>query len=80
MISFGGGQTVNNSGSSTGVDFNAGGYLEGKLLYAMTPAASLFAGVQYESLGTFSHNTGNEQAQLDMSSTLNVLFGVQFNF
>jgi len=80
MISFGGGQTFNNIGSSESASFQAGGYLEGKLLYAMTPCTSLFVGAQYENLGTFSHNTGNEQAQLDMSSTVYVLFGVQFNF
>ena len=79
-ISFGGGQTFNNNGSSEGASFQAGGYLEGKLLYAMTPCTSLFAGAQYENLGTFSHTTGNEQAQLDMSSTVYVLFGVQFSF
>jgi hypothetical protein len=79
-ISFGGGQTVNNAGSSEGTSFQAGGYLEGKLLYAVTPCTSLFAGAQFENLGTFSRNAGNEQAQLDMSSTVYVLFGVQFNF
>jgi hypothetical protein len=79
-ISFGGGQTVNHAGSSEGVEFQAGGYLEGKLLYAMTPRMSLFAGAQYEYLGTFSRSAGNEQAQLDLSSTVYVLFGMQFNF
>jgi hypothetical protein len=79
-INFGGGQTVNNSGSSEGASFQAGGYLEAKLLYAVTPCTSLFAGAQFEDLGTFAHNAGNEQAQLDMSSTVNLLFGVQFNF
>jgi hypothetical protein len=79
-ISFGGGQTISNNGSSEGASFQAGGYLEAKVLYAVTPCASLFAGAQFENLGTFSHTTGNEQAQLDMSSTVYVLFGVQFNF
>ena len=79
-INFGGGQSLNNAGSSEGASFQAGGYVEGKLLYAMTPCTSLFAGAQYECLGNFSHNTGNEQAQLDMSSAVYVLFGVQFNF
>jgi hypothetical protein len=79
-IFFGGGAGVSNAGSSEDTSFQAGGYLEGKLLFAVTPATSLFAGVQYENLGTFSHKTGNEQAQLDMSSTINVLLGVQFNF
>lgn len=79
-IIYGSGQVVNNSGSSSGADFQAGGYVEGKLLYALSPRWSLYAGAQYEYLGTFSHNTGNEQAQLDLSSAVNVLFGVQWNF
>jgi hypothetical protein len=79
-ISFGGGPTFHNNGSSDGASFQAGAYLEGKLLYAVTPSTSLFAGAQFEDLGTFAHNAGNEQAQLDMSSTVNLLFGVQFNF
>jgi hypothetical protein len=79
-INFGGGQFVHNAGSSEGASFQSGGYLEGKLLYAVTPRTSFFAGVEYENLGTFSHNAGNEQAQLDMSSAVYVLFGMQFNF
>jgi hypothetical protein len=79
-ITYGGGQAVNNSGSSSGAEFNAGGYLEGKVLYAMTPRTSLFAGAQYEYLGTFSHTAGSEQAQLDMTTTVYVLFGVQLSF
>src|SRR5665647_1930359 len=71
-IAFGSGLVVNNAGSSSGVEFQAGGYLEGKLLYAVTPCTSLFAGAQYECLGTFSRNAGNEQAQLDMSSAVYV--------
>jgi hypothetical protein len=79
-LTFGNGYVAKNSGSGSGAEFQAGGYLEGKLLYAITPDTSLFAGAQYENLGTFSRNAGNEQAQLDMSSTVYVLFGVQFNF
>jgi hypothetical protein len=78
--SAGGVQTAYNVGSSEGAEFQAGGYLEGKLLYAMTVRTSLFAGAQYECLGTFSRNAGNEQAQLDMSNSVYVLFGVQLSF
>ena len=46
----------------------------------MTPATSLFAGAQFENLGTFSRNAGNERAQLDLNNAVYVLFGVQFNF
>jgi hypothetical protein len=79
-ITYGNGQMVNNAGSSSEAEFNAGGYLEAKLLYAMTPSTSLFAGAQYEYLGNFSNTAGNEQAQLDMSSTVYILFGVEFDF
>jgi hypothetical protein len=79
-IAFGSGAMVNNAGSSSGAEFRAGGYLEGKLLYALTPDTSFFAGAQYEYLGTLSRTAGNEQAQLNMSSTVYVLFGIQFEF
>jgi hypothetical protein len=78
--SFGSGLVVNHAGSSSGVEFQAGGYLKGKLLYAVTPRMSLYAGAQYEYLGTFSRNAGSEQAQLDLSSAVYVLLGVQWDF
>jgi len=79
-LTFGSGLVVNNAGSSSGTEFRAGGYVEGKLLYAVTPSTCLFAGAQYENLGTFSRNAGNEQAQLDMGSAVSVLFGLQWAF
>jgi hypothetical protein len=79
-ITFGDDSVAHNAGSNSGADVQAGGYLEGKLLYALTSRTSLFAGAQYEYLGTFSRSAGNEQAQLDMSSAVSVLFGVQWNF
>jgi len=79
-VAFGNGMVFKNSGSGSGTELRAGGYLEGKLLFAFTPDTSLFAGAQYENLGTFSRTAGSEQAQLDMSSSVYVLFGVQFSF
>jgi hypothetical protein len=79
-IFIGGGPGVNNAGSSEGASFQAGGYLEGKLLYAVTSHMSLFAGAQFESLGTFTHTVGREQAQLDLSSAVNVMFGLEWKF
>ena len=79
-ITFGSGLVVNNAGSSSGAEFQAGAYLEGKLLYAVTRRTSLFAGAQYEYLGTFSRTAGNEKAQLDMGSAVQVLFGIQLSF
>ncbi len=79
-ITIGSGRVVNNAGSSSGEEFQAGGYLEGKLLFALTHRTSLFAGAQYEYLGSFSRTAGNERAQLEMGSSVYVLFGVQFEF
>ena len=79
-VAFGTGPVANSAGSSSGAEFRAGGYLEGKLLYAVTPDTSFFAAAQYEYLGTFSRTAGSEQAQLDMGSAVYVLFGVQLSF
>ena len=79
-VKFSGGASVSNGGANSGAEFQAGGYLEGKLIYALTPRTGLFAGAQYENLGTFSRIAGNEQAQLNLSGSVYVLFGVQFNF
>jgi hypothetical protein len=46
----------------------------------MTRRTSLYAGAQYEDLGSFSQNTAGEQAQLNLEGTVNLLFGVQFSF
>ena len=79
-ITIGSGRVVNNAGSSSGAEFQAGGYLEGKLLFALTHRTSLFAGAQYEYLGTFSRTAGNEQAQLDMSGAVCLLLGLELRF
>ena len=79
-LNFGGGSTVNNAGASEGAEFQAGAYLEGRVLYALTDNWSLFAGAQYEYLGKFSHNAGSEQAQLDMNCGVYVLFGFQWSY
>ncbi|HTX22901.1 MAG TPA: hypothetical protein VMD27_13715 [Candidatus Aquilonibacter sp.] len=79
-ISYGGGKVVNNTASGSGAEFNAGGYLEGKLSFDVTSCTSFFAGAQYEYLGTFSCNAGGEQAQLKMGNTVYVLFGLQMSF
>ena len=71
---------VSRAGSSSGADVLVGGYLDAKLLCALTRHASIFAGAQYENLGTTSRSTAGEQAQLNLEGTVNVLFGVQFSF
>ena len=72
--------TFNNAGSTSGEEFNAGAYAEGRLTFSVTDHTRLFAGAQYEYLGTFSRNAGNEQVQLDMDAAVFILFGFQWNF
>jgi hypothetical protein len=79
-LTFGGGTSIASNGASSGADFLAGGYAEAKLLFAVDDQISLFAGAQYEYFGTFSQTAGNEQAQLDTSGGVNVLFGVEVSF
>jgi len=79
-IAYDSGVTTSNVGSGSGAELRAGGYLEGKVLFALTQRASVFFGAQYEYLGTFSRAAGNEQAQLDMSSVVYIQFGVQWCF
>lgn len=79
-ISFSGAASFNRAGSTSGADFHAGAYAEGKLIFSVTAETSVFAGAQYEYLGTFSRNTGGEQAQLDMGAAVFVLFGLQWSF
>jgi hypothetical protein len=78
-LSYSGGALVG-SGSSEGMDFQAGAYIEGLLLFSVTHHLGLFAGAQYEYLGTYDRNAGIETAQLDMTGAVSVLFGAQWAF
>lgn len=77
---FASGPVLNQTGSGSELAVQAGGYLEAKVLYALNDRMSLFGGAQWEYLGTFSQTAGRTQAQLDMSSAVNVVCGVQWKF
>jgi hypothetical protein len=79
-IAFGNGTLLHSAGSNSGADFLAGGYLEGRLLYDFNSRWSVFAGAQYEYLGTLSRTAGGQQAQLDLGEVVYVTFGVELNF
>ena len=68
------------SASSEGMDFQAGAYLEGRVLFSVTRHVSLFAGAQYEYLGTQDRNAGHESAQLDLTGVVSFLVGAQWSF
>jgi hypothetical protein len=78
-LSYNGGSLVG-SGSSEGTDFQAGAYVEGLVLYSLTQHLSLFAGAQYDYLGTCDRSAGIESAQLDMTGAVSILIGAQWSF
>ena len=71
---------VNNAGSASDLEFRAGGFMEAQLLYAFNSRWSGFVGAQYEYLGSFSQTVAGEQAQLNLASSVYVLFGAQVRF
>jgi hypothetical protein len=75
-----GSEALVGSASSEGTDFQAGGYVEGLILFSVTPHLGLFAGAQYEYLGTQDRSAGNETAQLDLTGAVSVLIGAQWKF
>lgn len=79
-VAFGSGTVIQRKARSSGTDFLVGGYVDGKLLYALTPRTQLYTGVQYENLGNYSRTTAGERAQLKLDAAVNILFGVQFRF
>ena len=68
------------SGSSEGTDFQAGAYVEGLLLFSVTHHLGLFAGAQYEYLGTYDRSAGIETAQLNLTGAVSILLGAQWAF
>jgi hypothetical protein len=57
-----------------------GGYLEGTVSCAVTRSASVFAGVQFQNLGHYTHRVNHKEAALDLSNSLFVNLGLSYTF
>jgi len=68
------------SGSGHKSDFLVGGYVDADLSYALGKRWSLFGGVQYEYLNTFTQKVGGREAKLDFSGAVYVRAGVGLEF
>ncbi|MGO8929778.1 MAG: hypothetical protein ACLQU3_23170 [Limisphaerales bacterium] len=68
------------SGSSSSTGYQVGGYAEAGLAYRVCSAASLFGGVQFQSLGDFNQSVGGRRAQLDLSQSIFCVLGFEFHF
>jgi hypothetical protein len=67
-------------GSSSHSDLLAGWYAQGKASYALTKATGLFASVQFQDLGQYSHTLQGKEAVLDLSKSVFVTLGLSYSF
>ena len=67
-------------GSGSHNDFLAGGYVEGNISYALNPSTGVFAGVQFQDLGKYTHSENGRDAVLDLSKSLFVTLGISYSF
>lgn len=74
----GGSTTTSGSGSDTSVLW--GYYLGLDATYQFNEHWGVDVGVQFQDLGTYSHNFGGRTAQLDLSQSLFVQAGVSYSF
>jgi hypothetical protein len=68
------------SGRTSRTGCQVGGYAEAGLAYRLCRAASLFGGVQFQSLGDFNQSVGGRGAQLDLSQSVFCVLGIELHF
>lgn len=78
LPSGGGTSTTHGGGSDTDVLW--GYYIGADLVYRFNDRWGLDVGVQYQDLGTYSHNFGGRVAELDLSRSLFVQAGISYSF
>lgn len=71
---------TSSSGSTSRTGCQVGAYAEAGLAYRVCRAASLFGGVQFQSLGNFNQSVGGRGAQLDLSQSVFCVLGIEFRF
>jgi hypothetical protein len=80
QVSSTGGGSATSSGSGDDFALLYGGYLGGQLLVEITPRWSAAALVQYQNLGTYSHQFGGRTVEADFSRSIFVGLGVSHRF
>lgn len=76
----GGGGSTTSKGGGDDTELLWGYYFGADAVYRFTERWGLDVGVQYQNLGTYSHNFGGRVAELDLSRSLFVQAGVSFSF
>lgn len=67
-------------GSGSHTDLLAGGYIEGNISYALNHSTGVFAGVQFQDLGKYTHSENGRDAVLDLSKSIFVTLGISYSF
>jgi len=80
ILTIPGGSTLAASGGGHDASVLCGLYLGVDVAYQLTERWSVEAGVQYQYLGTYDHNFGGRVAELDLSKTFFVQFGIGYSF
>jgi hypothetical protein len=68
------------SGSGSRDGLLVGGYVAGSVSYALNGAWTVFAGAQYQNVGTYTHRENGRKAVLDLGESVFVTAGVGFSF
>ncbi len=66
--------------SSSHTDFLAGGYASGTASLSLSKHWGAFGGVQFQSLGHYTHSDGASQARLDLSQSVFLILGATCTF
>jgi len=74
------GTTVTHSDSAAHSDFLAGGYVSGRLSYALRSDMDLYAGVEYQNVGLYKQSAGAKEAEVQLDGNLFVSVGLSFSF
>ena len=76
----GGAGSLTASGGGSDTSLLWGYYLGLNAAYQFTERWSVEAGVQYQNLGTYNHNFGGREAELDLSKSLFIHAGIGYSF
>ncbi len=76
----GGAGSITTSGGGSDVDLLWGYYVGLEAAYQINKDWGLEAGVQFQDLGTYSHNFGGRVAELDLSQSIFVHVGISYSF
>jgi hypothetical protein len=67
-------------GSGSNNDLLAGGYVEGNVSCSLNRSTGVFAGVQFQDLGQYSHKINSREAVLDLGKSIFVTLGLSYSF